>query len=171
MLDGIFEFIWILCIDEAHTVHQDGLFRPEFKSALDAIRQIHRLLSVKCSIIAMSATFQKVDQDVITHFLGHPPSLVMWLELSCHPIRFDAVCCGNPTASITSAMKQDASMSSSNKTIAYTNELITRIQTNNIVRGYTPIYWLQDGWPVDILLRNDVLIDENRASRWPRVIH
>ena len=51
------------------------------------------------------------------------------------------------------------------------NELIARIQTNNIVRGYMPIYWLQDGWPVDIVLRNDVLIDEHRASRWPRVIH
>ncbi len=114
-------FIQLLCIDEARTVHQEGLFRPEFKSAVDAIRQIHRLLSVKCSIIAMSANFRKVDQDVITHLLGRPPSLVMWLELSRRRIRFDAVCCGNPTASITSAMKHDVSMSSSNKTIAYTN--------------------------------------------------
>ncbi len=98
------------------------MFRHEFKTAVDAIRQIHGLLlSVKCSIIAMSATFRKVDQDVITHLLGSPPSSVMWLELSCRRIRFDAVCCGNPTASITSAMKQDASMSSTNKTIAYTN--------------------------------------------------
>ena len=49
------------------------------------------------------------------------------------------------------------------------NELIAWIQTNNIIWGYTPIYRLQDGWPVDIVLRNDVLIDEHRASRWPRV--
>ncbi len=75
-------FILLVCIDEAHTVHQDGLFCPEFKPAIDALREIHNYLSVKCSIIAMSATFRKVDQDVITNLLGQPPSPVMWLELS-----------------------------------------------------------------------------------------
>ena len=94
-------FIWLLCIDDAHTVYHNGLFRTEFKSTVNAICQIHRLLSVKCSIVAMSATFRKVDQDVITQLLGWPPSLVMWLELSCLRICYDAVCCGNPTTSIT----------------------------------------------------------------------
>jgi superfamily II DNA helicase RecQ len=101
-------FLWIVCIDEAHTVHQDGLFRPEFKSAIGTLCFIHGLLTVKCSIIAMSATFRKVDQDIITKLLGRPPSMVMWLELSRQQICFDTVCSGNPTASITLAMKQDA---------------------------------------------------------------
>jgi superfamily II DNA helicase RecQ len=108
-------FLWLVCIDKAHTVHQNGLFRPEFKSVIDTLCLIHGLLTVKCSIIAMLTTFRKVDQDVITNLLGRLPSMIMWLELSCQQIRIDAVCSGNPSASITLAMKQDAPFSQSKK--------------------------------------------------------
>ena len=36
------------------------------------------------------------------------------------------------------------------------------------VSSIDPIYRLQDGWPVDTVLRNDILINEHCASRWPR---
>jgi hypothetical protein len=84
-------FLWLVCMDEAHTVHQDGLFCLEFKFAIDTLCRNHGLLIVKCSIIAMSATFQKVDQDVITILLGRPPSMVMWLESSHQQNCFNAV--------------------------------------------------------------------------------
>ena len=45
-----------------------------------------------------------------------------------------------------------------------------RKQINNIVWGNMPIYWLQDGWPVDIVLQNNVLINEHCASRCPKQI-
>jgi superfamily II DNA helicase RecQ len=115
------DFLCLVCIDEAHTVHQEGYFCPEFQSAVGTIRHLHGLLTIKCSIIVMLATFRSVDQDIITALLGIPPSMVMWLELSCQQIRFDAVCCGNPIAFVTSSMKHDTTLSLSNKTIIYTN--------------------------------------------------
>jgi hypothetical protein len=114
-------FFCLVCIDEAHTVHQDGYFCLEFQSAVGTIQHLHGLLTIKCSIIVMLATFRQVDQDIITALLVMPPSMVMWLELSCQRICFNTVRYGNPTVSVTSSMKQDDTLSSSNKTIVYTN--------------------------------------------------
>jgi superfamily II DNA helicase RecQ len=115
------DFLCLVCIDEAHTVHQDGYFCLEFQSAVGTIQHLHGLLTIKCSIIVMLATFRQVDQDIITALLAMPPSMVMWLELSRRQICFNTVRCGNPTVSVTSSMEQDATLSSSNKTIVYSN--------------------------------------------------
>jgi superfamily II DNA helicase RecQ len=82
--------IRLICIDEAHTVAQDGQnFRPEFRSAVTTLRNIYEVQQTKCNRIAMSTTFHKCDQDVITTLFGRPPDKVMWLELSCRGIHVD----------------------------------------------------------------------------------
>ncbi len=100
--------IQLICIDEAHSVAQDGRnFRPEFRSAVKTLRSIYDTQTTKCNRIAMSATFHQCDQDVIADLFGRPPDKVMWLELSCRGIHFDAIISGNPLSAVTSSAKQD----------------------------------------------------------------
>ena len=59
--------IRLMVVDEAHTVAQDGReFRPEFKTAVAALRSIHKMLPSPCNFVAMSATFRQSDQDEIS---------------------------------------------------------------------------------------------------------
>ena len=60
-----------ICIDEAHSVAQDGRnFRPEFRSAVKMLQSIYDGQIKKCNRIAMSATFRQCNQNVITDLLA-----------------------------------------------------------------------------------------------------
>jgi superfamily II DNA helicase RecQ len=59
--------ISLMCIDEAHTVAQDGkFFWPEFHTVVKTLRKLYKTQTMKCSCIAMLATFRESDQDVIS---------------------------------------------------------------------------------------------------------
>jgi hypothetical protein len=114
--------ISLICIDKAHTVAQDGRnFRPEFYTAVRTLRELDNIQIQKCSCIAMSATFRQSDQDVITKLFGKKPDMATWLELSRHCIHFDVIITGNPSLSVTSALKQDHKHATTMKSIFYTN--------------------------------------------------
>ena len=100
--------IQLICIDEAHSVAQDGRnFRPESRSAVKMLRSIYDVQITNCNIIALSATFCQCDQDVITTLFGRPPDKVMWLKLSHWGIHFDVIISGNLISAVTSSSKQD----------------------------------------------------------------
>ena len=114
--------IRLICIDEAHSVAQDGRnFRPEFRSAVKTLRSIYDAQTTKCNRIAMSATFRQCNQDVITDLFGRPPDKVMWLELARRRIHFDVIISGNPLSAVTSSAKQDYKHETDMQTIVYTN--------------------------------------------------
>ena len=114
--------ICLICIDEAHTVAQDGRnFRPEFCSVVTTLRNLYEVQQTKCNRIAMSATFRKCDQDVITTLFGRPPDKVMWLELSRRGIHFDVIVSGNPIGGVTSSSKEDYKYETDMQTIVYSN--------------------------------------------------
>ena len=114
--------IRLICIDEAHTVAQDGRnFRPEFCSVVTTLRNLYDVQQTKCNRIAMSATFRKCDQDVITTLFGRPPDKVMWLELSRRGIHFDVIVSGNPIGGVTSSSKEDYKYETDMQTNVYSN--------------------------------------------------
>ena len=114
--------IRLICIDEAHTVAQDGRnFRPEFCSVVTTLRNLYEVQQTKCNRIAMSATFRNCDQDVITMLFGRPPDKVMWLELSRRGIHFDVIVSGNPIGGVTSSSKEDYKYETDMQTIVYSN--------------------------------------------------
>jgi len=114
--------IRLICIDGAHTVAQDGRnFRPEFCSVVTMLQNIYEVQQTKCNRRAMSATFRKCDQDVITKLFRRPPDKFMWLELSHRGIHFDAIISGNPISAVTSSLKEDYKYKTDMHTIMYSN--------------------------------------------------
>jgi hypothetical protein len=75
----------------------------------------------KCSRIAMSATFRKLDQDVITKIYEQAPDKIIWLKLSWQGIIFNVIISGNPSSSISNSVTQDYKHPTDFKTIVYTN--------------------------------------------------
>ncbi len=66
--------IWLIVIDEAHTVTQDGCsFQPEFWLAMESLKCIYDNQPNKCNQIAMSATFSQSNPDVISNLFGQTP--------------------------------------------------------------------------------------------------
>jgi superfamily II DNA helicase RecQ len=77
-------YISSICVDEAHaTVEQCESFRPEFK---DAINSIKNLLSISKThhpnidipMLVMSATFRIPEHMTFNRLVGSTPELVMW---------------------------------------------------------------------------------------------
>jgi hypothetical protein len=115
-------FIRLIVVDEAHSVAQDGRdFRPEFKTAVSALRKIYDNSPTPCNFLAMSATFRQDDQDEISRLWTRPPDKVIWRELSRRGIGFDIVISGNPTSSVIRCMSEDYRDPTYMKTIVYTN--------------------------------------------------
>jgi len=114
--------IRLIVIDEAHSVARDGRdFRPAFKTAVSALRNISDNLPTPCNFLAMSATFRQDDQDEISRLWKRPPDKVIWRELSRRGIGFGVVISGNPTSSVVRSMSLDYRDPTSMKTIVYTN--------------------------------------------------
>ena len=114
--------IRLIVVDEAHSVAQDGRdFRPEFRTAVSALRKIYDNSPTPINFLAMSATFRRDDQDVISRLWTRPPDKVIWLELSRRGIGLDVVISGNPTSSIVKCMSSDYKIPTTTKTIVYTN--------------------------------------------------
>lgn len=64
------DFICLLCIDEAHYIEQHGrCFRPEFNVAVEQMKVLYDMMPTKGPVIAMSATYRKVDQQESSHSL------------------------------------------------------------------------------------------------------
>ncbi len=58
--------IWLIVIDEAHTLAQDGCsVLPEFWLAVESLKCIYDNQPNKCNQIAMSATFRQSNPEVI----------------------------------------------------------------------------------------------------------
>ena len=114
--------IRLICIDEAHTVAQDGRnFRPEFDSAVTTLRNIYEVQQTTCNRIAMSAMFRKCEQDVISKLFDRPLDTVMWLELSRRKIQSNVTVSGNPICAVTSSLKEDYKYKMDMETIVYSN--------------------------------------------------
>ncbi len=114
--------IWLIVIDEAHTIAQDGhSFRLEFLLAVHSLKGIYNNQQTKCNRIAMSETFRQSDQDIISNLFGKTPGKIMWLELSWHGIHFDVVISGSPSSSISQSVVQDYKYPMQMKTIIYIN--------------------------------------------------
>ena len=63
--------ISLFCIDEAHEVEQSGrFFRPEFKTAVAAIRRLVQMMPVPVPRVLLSATLGQRDVDVCAQLLG-----------------------------------------------------------------------------------------------------
>ncbi len=102
------DYIRLIVIDEAHAVNQDGRdFRPEFRVAVKTLKSLYDSQPKKCNRLVMSATFRKVNQDVITDLYQKQPDEIIWLELSRRRIVFNINVCGIPSVSITSSVSQD----------------------------------------------------------------
>ena len=77
-------YISSICIDEVHaTVENSISFRPEFKDAIAAIKDILKVLSthhphIKIPILAMSTIFRTMEQRAFNKMMGQFPSLVEW---------------------------------------------------------------------------------------------
>ena len=72
-----------MCIDEAHSVEQQGrYFRKDFQEAVKNLQKIHNDLKTKCPRIVMSATLRKVDQNTISKLLGTEPDFILWTEMA-----------------------------------------------------------------------------------------
>jgi superfamily II DNA helicase RecQ len=114
--------IWLIVVDEAHSVAQDNRnFCPDFQFAVMTLQVLYNNQHTMCNWIAISATFWHADQDVSSGLLGQAPDKVNWLKLSRQGIHFDVVVSGNPFASITLSVTQDYKYEMRMKTIIYTN--------------------------------------------------
>ncbi len=115
-------FIRTICIDEALMIGQDGRnFCPEFRAAVRNIKALYDMQLIKCSVIAMSATFRKGDQDLVSSLLGHEPHKVIWLPLDQRTIEISVVASGKSLSSLESALTEDYNRMPNMKSIVYTN--------------------------------------------------
>ncbi len=102
------DMFWLFVIDEAHPVAQDGHdFWLEFQLAVTTLKIMYDNQPSKCSQIAMSATFRKSDQDVITKIYRQAPDKIIWLKLSWQGIVLDVNISGNPSLLISNSAIQD----------------------------------------------------------------
>jgi len=116
------DFICLLCIDEAHYIEQQGrCFRPEFNVAVEQMKVLYDMMPIKGPVIAMSATYRKVDQQTVAKKLGLKPNFIIWTDMGRRDIFFEVVVSGNPTMSVQSCLAHDYSSHRNIQTIIYTN--------------------------------------------------
>lgn len=118
--------ITLICIDEAHSVKQQGrLFRPDFQEAVRNLQLMHDNMTKKCPRLVMSATLRKEDQLTINKLFGGTPDFVLWMEMARRRITIDVMVNGNPTLAITKRIKKDLKKDPTMKVIWYTNSKYT----------------------------------------------
>jgi len=82
---------------------------------------LHNLMPEKCSIVCMSATFRRSDQNTVSGVLKRNPDHVMWLQLDRRRIGFTVGISGSPHAAIKRSMTSDYAKTRRSQTLVYTN--------------------------------------------------
>ena len=89
-----------ICIDEVHTAVQNYVsFRPEFKTAVEAVNSLvstAKGLGKRVPILAMSATFTTGQQKAFNNLIHRSPSIVIWGDMDKRNIAFHTIVSGNP---------------------------------------------------------------------------
>ena len=102
------DFISQICVDEAHMVSLHGKgFRPEFRDAIKSLKALHAAQTKKCPRIVMSATYRRVDQQVVEDLFGAKPDFRVWTDMCRRRIYIDVVSSGTPTRTCTTCIKLD----------------------------------------------------------------
>ena len=96
----------MVCIDEAHYVNQHGRdFRPEFHTALSAVKSLVSLSPSAVPVVAMSATMRDEDRSSVQDLLGVDTPTVIHGPLDRFDTLFNVVISGNPYHSIASTLE------------------------------------------------------------------
>ncbi len=113
---------WLIVTKKAHCLVQDGRdFWPKSQSVVTTLKMLYDNQPSKCRQIVMSATFCKLDQDVITEIYGQAPNKIILLNLSQQGIIFVVNISGNLSSLILNSVTQDYKHPANLKTIVYTN--------------------------------------------------
>ena len=116
------DFISQMCVDEAYMVSLHGKgFRPEFRHAIKSLKALHADQKNKCTRVVMSATYRRVDQQVVEDLFGAKPDFRVWTDMCRRRIYIDIVSSGTPTRTCTTCIKLDLQHDPSHKIIWYTN--------------------------------------------------
>ena len=119
---GLKNRISLMCIDEAHSIEQQGrYFRKDFQEAVKNLQTIHNQLATKCPRLVMSATLRKIDQQTISTLLCTKPDFILWTEMARRRITMDVLVSGCPTSNIAKRSKKDLKKDPTMKMIWYTN--------------------------------------------------
>jgi hypothetical protein len=120
-------YISSICVDEAHaTVEQCESFRPEFK---DAINSIKNLLSISKThhpnidipMLVMSVTFRIPEHMTFNRLVGSTPELVMWGPMDRRSVGIFTRVDGEPLSHLINSWLTDTTKNPDMKSLIMTN--------------------------------------------------
>jgi hypothetical protein len=116
----------LFCIDEAHSVHQDGrAFRVQFNDAVKGIQTLHSLQSQSAPRLIMSATLRPEDQNYVTNLLGQTKPVEMMGDLSRRETRFSVFITGRASSSLYRSAAKDMEQFTEAQQIWYSNSAMS----------------------------------------------
>jgi superfamily II DNA helicase RecQ len=120
-------FISSVCVNEAHaTVEQCESFRPEFRDAIQSIKnfisvsKIHHP-GIDIPMLVMSATFRIPEQISFNRLIGATPELVMWGPMDRRSVGIFARVDGEPLSHLVNSWVIDQKKNPDMKSLIMTN--------------------------------------------------
>jgi superfamily II DNA helicase RecQ len=120
-------YISSVCIDEAHAVvEQSRSFRPEFKAAIQSIKNIIAISKIHhpgidIPMLVMSATFRIPEQKAFNYMIGDTPELVMWGDMDRRSVGIYARVDGEPLSHLVNSWSDDTRRNPDMKSLIMTN--------------------------------------------------
>jgi superfamily II DNA helicase RecQ len=74
--------ISVFCINEAHSIHRQQHFCPEFVDAALFMKTLYDSQPEKRPFVAMSATFRREDQSQLFDLIKLEPTFVAWTDMN-----------------------------------------------------------------------------------------
>jgi superfamily II DNA helicase RecQ len=98
----------LFCIDEAHSINQDGrAFRVQFNDAVKSIQNLHSIQRQKVPRLIMSATMSADDQKRVSTLLGGAKPQVLRGDLSRRETQFSVSISGRASNSLYRSAARD----------------------------------------------------------------